>query len=177
MSAPSKYERIERERRFLLAGLPAGLDPDTGFREIHDRYIEGTRLRLREIRDEDGEAMRFKFTQKIATGSPRETRITNLYVDAREFARLEALPARTLVKRRYRHTAAGVDAGVDRFLGALDGLVLAEIEAASADGLAAIPLPPFAHCEVTDDPTFTGGELVAADPEAVLARVRELLHR
>jgi hypothetical protein len=43
------YARIERERRFLLERLPAGIDA-SDFERIHDVFIEGTHLRLRTVR-------------------------------------------------------------------------------------------------------------------------------
>ena len=46
-----KYAHIERERRFLV---DPGKRPDLAglsFVEIEDRYLDGTRLRLRRMRD------------------------------------------------------------------------------------------------------------------------------
>jgi hypothetical protein len=43
-----KYALVERERRFLLAAVPSG-DRLTGERQITDRYLTGTRLRLRRV--------------------------------------------------------------------------------------------------------------------------------
>jgi len=49
-----KYARIERERRFLLATPPAGIDLAAGYRQLDDLYLEGTRLRLRSVTAPDG---------------------------------------------------------------------------------------------------------------------------
>lgn len=38
--------------------------------------------------------------------------------------------------------------------------------------LAALPVPPFARCEVTVLPLFTGGALAGEDPARVLAEAR-----
>ena len=43
-----KYARVERERRFLLAGPPPA-SAVTVSRRITDRYLPGTRLRLRRV--------------------------------------------------------------------------------------------------------------------------------
>ena len=64
-----KYARIERERRFLLASAPAE-DLVTRRRQITDRYILGTRLRLRRVRDLSTDACELKLTQKIPAGQP-----------------------------------------------------------------------------------------------------------
>jgi hypothetical protein len=59
-----KYARIERERRFLLDGLPdlAG----ARVLRITDRYVDGTRLRVRTV-EEDGCDVVRKLGQKIPT--------------------------------------------------------------------------------------------------------------
>ena len=41
--------------------------------------------------------------------------------------------------------------------------------------LRALPLPAFAHCEVTELPLFTGGELARGDPVRALYEARRLL--
>ncbi|NLT28964.1 MAG: hypothetical protein GXX86_00685, partial [Propionibacterium sp.] len=46
-----KYAVVERERRYLVSGLPEGA---LQVKDIVDRYVMGTRLRLREVRDADG---------------------------------------------------------------------------------------------------------------------------
>ncbi len=155
--------------------MPAEPDLESGFREIRDLYIEGTHLRLREVRAADGSPERFKLTQKLGTDSALATQITNLYVSEAEHALLAQLPGRTLLKRRYSFECASARFGIDRFLGQLEGLILAEVEGSSAAELAAIPSPPFAHCEVTDSPAFTGGELAYAEPADVLALMARLL--
>jgi len=63
ISIHSKYARIERERRLLLRQLPAEF-ATAPRRKLFDRYITGTRLRLREKCGEDAPAV-FKLTQKI----------------------------------------------------------------------------------------------------------------
>ncbi len=55
MSVSLKYAVVERERRYLLASLPEGV---TSTYLIVDRYVTGTRLRLREVRDEAGTVIR-----------------------------------------------------------------------------------------------------------------------
>ena len=51
MAVSLKYAVVERERRFLVSKLP---DVAHERRRIVDRYISGTRLRLREVVTEDG---------------------------------------------------------------------------------------------------------------------------
>jgi hypothetical protein len=53
--------------------------------------------------------------------------------------------------------------------------VLAELALDSEAELRALPLPAFAHCEVTELPLFTGGELAHGDPAGVLREAWRLL--
>jgi CYTH domain-containing protein len=156
-----KYARIEWERRFLLDRFP-GQAVVTRVRRIEDRYIEGTTLRLRQQRDEDGQ-MAFKLTQKLAdkTAGARQGLITSMYLTATDFGVLAALPAKVLTKARHSVPPFGIDV----FDGALSGLVLAEAEFHSAVEVATLALPSFIGPEVSDDPRFTGGSLVAVSRE------------
>ena len=47
-----KYARVERERRWLLAGMPSAVS-DLEPSRIIDHYLDGTRMRLREVRGRD----------------------------------------------------------------------------------------------------------------------------
>ena len=156
--APSpKYARIERERRWLLA--PAPLSDDAGVL-IEDRYLAGTRLRLRRMIDTAG-GVTFKLTKKYEAADPLARAIVTAYLDSAEHAVFATLPGIDLVKRRGPLVANGVTYSVDRFEGALAGLVLAEVEWPDDAGLRLLPPPPGAVREVSDDPRYQGGSLVA----------------
>lgn len=152
----SKYARIERERRFLLASLPHGATI-IRTRHITDRYIDGTRLRVREMRDEDGSTL-YKLTQKIAAPAAdfQQGLITNIYLNESEFRIVASLPAATLAKTRYSVPPFGIDV----FQGTLEGLVLAEAEFDTPSDASALPAPSYAVREVSSDERFTGGRLV-----------------
>ena len=117
-----KYAVVERERRFLVAGIPEGV---IATKEISDRYIVGTRLRLREVREVDGSVVR-KLAHKVRVGKgPAEVACTSFYLDDHEWAVLEALPA--LVVRKVRHVVHrdGWTVVVDEHV---DGTLVAEID-------------------------------------------------
>ncbi len=170
-----KYARIERERRFLLPRVPREVDLAKPWSEIHDRYIVGTRLRLREVRPSDGGASVFKLTQKLPDTDATRVRITNTYLEAHEHALLCAHPANEIRKRRHRLVHDGSAFVIDRFLAELDGLVLSEVGAETDDALAAIPFPSFAALEVTEREEFMGGALADAAPDDVLTLARKLI--
>jgi CYTH domain-containing protein len=169
LGKPGKYALVERERRFLLGTVPP-FPADTAVREITDRYVTGTRLRLRRSRlpGAGGRARtELKLTQKVpaASGGAVQGLITTFYLSEAEYEALLALPARVLRKTRRSLPPLGVDV----FEGPLAGLVLAEAEFGSDEEAAAFAVPPFAVAEVTADPRFTGGRLARTSPEELRA--------
>lgn len=160
-----KYTQIERERRFLVTRFPTDATV-VRVRHITDHYIDGTRLRLREQRDDDG-ALQFKLTQKLpAPGDgAQQGYITTMYLSEDEYRTFAQLPAHILRKTRYSVPPFGIDVFAD----ALAGLMLAEAEFDSSAAADALTLPSFIGREVTTDPRFTGGRLVRASRGELLS--------
>ncbi|MGX4655747.1 hypothetical protein ACWCHM_18805 [Micromonospora sp. SCSIO 07396] len=160
-----KYARVERERRFLLAGppLPATV---TVSRRITDRYLPGTRLRLRRDETLPGGACGFKLTQKVPAERPGHIQglITNIYLSPAEYELLARLPAATLSKTRLSVPPLGIDV----FDPPLHGLVLAKAEFTTDEAARSFRPPPQVVAEVTDDVRFTGGSLVHAHRDDLL---------
>ena len=167
----SKYARIERERRYLLADLPEGLTRADPHLQITDNYITGTRLRLRKVREPRTNKWTVKFTQKFAPNAEDLSRtvITNTYLTALEAETLSMFNANEIRKNRYYFEFEGRKFSVDMFLGDLFGLVLAETDFDTDEELDRFSKPPFAIADVTDDPVFSGGRL----SELTFAEVRQ----
>jgi CYTH domain-containing protein len=165
----SRYARTEIERRFLLDGVPDGLEVLRTF-DIVDRYLDGMRLRLRRQVERGGPVV-CKLTQKLPEPGPHgeQGAITTLYISEDEHAALATVPAAVLRKMRLIVAAYVVDA----FAGPLAGLVLAEAEFDSLDDAAAFRPAAFCRAEVTDDRRFTGGELARAARDDVAAWAAE----
>jgi CYTH domain-containing protein len=157
----SKYARVERERRYLLADLPEGLTRADPHLQITDNYVTGTRLRLRKVREPRTNKWTVKFTQKFAPDPEDLSRtiITNTYLNALEAETLAIFNANEIRKNRYRFEFEGREFGVDMFLGDLFGLVLAEVSFETDRELDSFPKPAFAIADVTNDPVFAGGSL------------------
>src|SRR5207253_735690 len=124
----SKYARVERERRYLLQDLPAGLTRADHHLQITDNYITGTRLRIRKVRDPKTNKWVVKFTQKFAPNPDDFSRtiITNTYLSAIEAETLSMFDANEIRKNRYKFEFEGRAFSIDMFIGDLFGLVLAE---------------------------------------------------
>lgn len=163
-----KYAQVERERRFLLDGIPSGTRSAEG-RKIIDRYLTGTTLRLRHVSSAHGHD--YKFTQKIPSANPGPAQglITNIYLSKAEYDLLAELPAQTLTKTRYSVPPFGIDV----FDQPLNGLILAEIEFATDADLLAFQPSCQVIADVTQDPRFTGGSLVSASREQLISWLKD----
>lgn len=152
MSISLKYAVVERERRYLLAKLPEGV---TSTKEILDRYVIGTRLRLREVREDDGSVTR-KLGHKVRlTDGPAEVACTNFYLDDEEWNLLAALPARLLRKKRHMVQRDGLLVSIDEHA---DGTLVAEIDDHDYPSQF-IPRWLEVIKDVSTDETWTGAQL------------------
>lgn len=158
MTAP-KYSLPECERRWLLASTPDDLGPGT---LIEDRYLTGTRLRLRRETPAGGVPGVWKLARKYGASAPGVEPMTNLYLTPDEHALLATLPAAMLAKRRHPVMVDGVRFVVDRFEGALTGRSIVEVELASPGAVWAIVRPDWCGREVTGEPAY-GGAALARD--------------
>ncbi len=164
-----RYAQLEREQRWLASGVPAGA---TRVAEITDRYLDGTRLRLRRMAAAD--TVVFKLAQKVrlVEADPTLVKVTNMYVSAEEYEVLAAVPGHDLRKLRWHYGWNGHTIAVDDFLDRWAGLVLAEVELGPDDE--PLPSPDFARREVSSDDRFSGGTLAKATIEVVARLLEEI---
>ena len=152
MSVSLKYAVVERERRFLIASLPDGV---VSTKEILDRYVTGTRLRLREVRQGDGTVIR-KLGHKVRLSQgPAEVACTSIYLDEDEWALLFDLPAQLLRKTRHMVHRDGLVVAVDEHQ---DGTLIAEIDDGDQPS-AFVPEWLDVVADVSDDESWTGVRL------------------
>lgn len=161
MHAP-KYAHVELERRWLgdsVSRPPVDNCPCT---IIEDRYLDGTRLRLRRMSSPDFGETRWKLTKKYESSDAAARPIVTTYLPEAEFDLLRALPARELSKRRHHLLLHGASWSIDIFDGALEGLELIESEAEDRAALRAVTPPPWALMEITGLPAWQGAALAKA---------------
>jgi CYTH domain-containing protein len=156
-----KYARIERERRWLVDAAARPKLEGPFVTHISDRYIEGTRMRLRRMDRSDLGETKWKLTKKYECADPAARPIVTTYLTEAEYALLCALPARDLVKLRLHFRHRGEYWSLDVFAGALAGLELVECEAPDEAALAGLQPPDWVLREVTDLPQWQGGALAA----------------
>jgi CYTH domain-containing protein len=164
-----KYARIEEERRFLLKLLPEGLNESSPFIHIIDRYIRGTRLRLRCMESLQGDTLAMKLGQKYQPGNfeKHQTLMTNIYLTAAEYDVLFEMGADQIFKRRYPFEVEKQHYGIDVYEGDLQGLIIAEIESQPGLDLTQLPVPQFAHQEITGDLVFNGAKLAGLKSDQI----------
>lgn len=137
---------------------------------IHDRYLDGTRLRLRRMTEQcEGAAPVFKLGQKVRPDPASAAVVlhTTMYLTEEEFEILSQLPAVTLEKTRYRFDLGGLRFATDVFHGRHDGLALIEADANDEP-------PPWTGRDVTEDERFTGAGLAMATPDEILQVLAEV---
>jgi CYTH domain-containing protein len=162
-----KYTRVERERRYLLRGLPQGFDLKAPHAQITDNYITATRMRLRKSRWVPTNEWTLKLTQKHCPAPPdfSRTLITSFYLTEYEYETLSVFEGNELRKNRYPFEHEGRLYSIDIFLGPLRGLVLAESDFDDDAEMDSFPTPSFAAADVTREEMFTGGRLVELTAE------------
>ena len=164
-----RYVRVERQRRYLLRGLPEGVSLRDEHAQITDNYITNTRLRLRKSRWVPTGEWSLKLTQKQTPDPPDFSRalITTLYLNRAEYEVLSVFEANELRKNRYYLRHEGRLYSVNVYLGDLRGLVLAEIDFDDDAEMDAFPTPSFAYLDVTRDELFNGARLVELTAEEI----------
>lgn len=162
VTAP-KYSRIEFERRWLVENRRAGTLAAAPASRILDRYLDGTRLRLRRLEAVDG-TITLKLCKKYGDAPAGRESITNLYLSPAEYGLLARLPGWQVAKRRHRLAAfAGIEdcgsGSLDHYQGAGDALWLFEREFADAAAAEACRAPPFCEREITGEADYSGAAL------------------
>ena len=157
-----KYAHLELERRWLVDSAKRPLLDSHPATLIEDRYIDGTRLRLRRMTRLDLGEVICKLTKKYDCRDPSARPIVTSYLTESEHHVMRVLPARELVKHRYRLAVGGRVWSLDVFQGRLAGLEVIECETEDPASLAALTRPDWALREVTHLPQWQCGALAAA---------------
>lgn len=144
---------IEIEKKFLVTALPAGLGPGI---EIRQGYILNTPGKVVRIRVKGNQGFLTVKGRTVASVRP-EFEYEIPVSDARQMLDLFS-DSPVIEKCRYTLVHKGIQWVIDRFYGANQGLVVAEVELSSRDQFFA--LPPWAGKEVTEDTRYYNASLV-----------------
>jgi len=172
MDLETKYTRVEYERRFFInqnSDWKGLVEPYSKLFE--DKYLSGTRLRLRVLTDSDRDRRIIKLTKKDESVSPYFRTISRILLSQSEYELLDGMEGHRIRKIRHYYNCLDRVFSIDVFEGKLDGLVLCETESDSLDDLMSIEPPPFAQREVTVDSFFDGGNLCRTSNDELLAKL------
>ena len=171
----NKTAVTEYHRLFLIERLPLPLEPKSAHLQIFDNYIEGTRLRLRLIRDPASKNWTRILQQHIEIDHENlaATKLAEIHLNETEYSNFEQFEGKEIRKNRYFHEFDGTMFSFDVYLGDLWGLNTARVEFPDGESMQQFEKPHFAIFEVTNDPFFVGKNLVNNNFEDVRQRVHQ----
>ncbi|MEE4273245.1 MAG: CYTH domain-containing protein [Thermoanaerobaculales bacterium] len=158
-------DTVEVERKFLVDEVPnddmgAGAEIIQGYLAVGD----GEEVRLR--------AKKGRCFLTVKRGSGLERAEVEVVIDREQFDPLwPATEGRRVEKTRYEVPVGSLTAELDRYHGALDGLLTVEVEFPSVEEAASFDPPEWFGREVTDDARFKNQRL-AVDGLPTLSRVK-----
>ena len=184
----NKTYQTELRRLFLIRDLPEPLERSSSHLQIFDNYIENTRLRLRSMRSPDTKEWSYHLQQRFPVGDNFSLwKIAEIYLneaehkifeqfEGREISKNERKETNEIRKNRYYYDLDDKKLEIDLFLGELWGLNLVRVVFENEKDFENFELPPFIIAEVTDNPFFSGENLVGkhfGDIQAEFARMNE----
>jgi adenylate cyclase len=147
----------EIERKFRVHDVPHPLGDGTRLRQAY-LAVDGT-VEVR-VRDRGG-----TLVLGVKGGRGLERTEVEVEIDAAIFEELWSLAAaRRIDKIRYRLPASGHTAELDVYAGALEGLIVAEVEFTSREEAEAFNPPPWFGDELTGDPRWSNAGLATDGP-------------
>ena len=144
---------IEIERKFLVSSPPIPLRPPAPIRQGYVTVgSDGCEVRLRRKGD--------RFFQTIKRGSGLSRQETEVELTPEQFDTLwPQTEGRRVVKDRYEIPYRGRVIELDVFHGALEGLIVAEVEFDTVDDSKTFMAPDWFGKEVTEDPGYKNRSL------------------
>lgn len=168
----AKYSRIEYARRFVVAPEADWKRFAEPFSKRHeDKYLNGTRLRIRIQTDSDSNRRLIKLTKKYESESAYFRQINTILLTPEELEIFDRLAGERVAKTRFYHRYKNRIFSIDVFENDLRGLLICETEQPTLEDLTRAEPPPYALSEVTENPFFTGANLA----EATAAELSEKL--
>ena len=149
-------------RLFLIERLPEPLTPASSHLQLFDNYIEGTRIRLRSIRDPYAKTWVRMLQQRFAIveGERPVSKCAEIHLNEAEYHTFGVFEGREIRKNRYFHEFDREIVTFDVYLGDLTGLNTARVDFETLGQMESFVPMPFMIFEITNDPFFAGETLV-----------------
>jgi len=154
-----KYGKYEFERTYLLDQDCLKNMPPGTCKYIHDKYIAGTRLRLRKVLKDD--ITTYKLTQKEELIPPQRgiLKINTLYLSKEEYDKMNLLEGVEIYKERHVYQIDQTTIGIDKISLAGENIFMAEVEFETEAKMHAFRMPLPNLMEVTAKPTYSGYQM------------------
>jgi CYTH domain-containing protein len=154
MTSPPPYSKPEYERRWLVPADAAFESHAERERQIEDRYIQGTRLRLRKV-TEFGQATIYKLGKKYKPEALGKHHVVTIYLSEAEYNMFASLPARIASKQRFTVNGGALDV----YEKPNSGLRVFEVEFSTAEEAENYAPPLGIDQEITNELELTGYSL------------------
>ncbi|HMQ04845.1 MAG TPA: hypothetical protein PKD26_13075 [Pyrinomonadaceae bacterium] len=157
-----KIYRKELRRKFLIDALPEPLTRASRHLQIFDNYIEGTRMRMRSVRDPESKEWSRLLQQRvpIETDGWLTLKVDELHLTESEHEVFSVFEGTEIRKNRYFHEFDRRPFLIDMYLGELWGVNIANVEFPDEASFIDYEPPPFAVFDITNDHFFLGEQLV-----------------
>jgi CYTH domain-containing protein len=176
------------ERTFLMEKLPETLTRASEHLQFFDNYIENTRLCLRTIRVPKTNEYTYILEQKFAADEKDLSvwNVSQIYLNEAEHEAFEQFEGREIMQNeraetneirfnRYFYDYQNKRVEIDVYLGKeIWGLILGRISFETFGEMQDFELPVFAALEVTNNPFFTGQNLIGKTFADVQRQVRNV---
>jgi len=162
-----KYSRYEYERSYLLSDVPKFFEK-IETKQITDKYVEGTRIRLRKVLSNEEEI--YKLTKKEALTPEKKgvLKINTIRLSKDEYEIMNALKGFIVKKKRTIIGVNKVRIGIDEIRLKSEILYIAEIEFKDEVTMNSFEMPLNYEREITSDKHINGYKIAKKYAESNL---------
>ena len=154
-----KYGKYEYERIYLLQSNCLRGKRVKGIKKIRDKYIKGTKLRLREVVENNETKYKFTRKERLNPSKVGVLKINTLYLTKSEYDRINVLEGFEVEKERQMLQIDQIRIGVDRIMLNNKNLFIAEVEFDTELEMNSFTMPLQIIKEITGDQKYSGYEI------------------
>jgi len=157
-----KYGKYEYERTYLLDNNCLKDKKIEGIKKIKDKYIKGTKLRLRKVIEKKKTS--YKLTQKenLIPTKQGVLKINTLYLSKAEFDKLNILDGFEIEKERHIIAIDKIRIGIDKIRLNTKNIFIGEVEFDTELEMTTFIMPLSIIKEVTGEQKYSGYEIAKA---------------
>lgn len=154
-----KYGKYEFERTFLLEKDCLEGKKIDSIKQIKDKYIDGTNLRLRKVIENNHTTYKLTQKEKLNPVKPGVLKINTLYLSKVEFDKINVLKGIEIKKERHLLIFDHIRIGIDRILLKGKSIFIAEVEFETEQEMNTFKMPLPNIMEITEELRYSGYEI------------------